>query len=369
MIVGIGDGTAASVVLRARAEVQFAQELAALELSDEGHRPPHWRLSPLAVRTYVLGGRLPDGTEITPKYIGHVRIIEVAIATLATDRALLLSGVPGTGKSWLSEHLAAAISGDSSLMVQGTAGTDETAIRYGWNYAELLRSGPSSEALVPGPIMRAMQTGTLARVEELTRMTAETQDALITILSEKTLPIPELNVEVQAVQGFNVIATANNRDRAVNELSSALTRRFNTVVLPLPETVDREVEIVERRVLALGRALELPAQPPALEEIRRVVTIFRELRNGVTEDGKTRVKPPSGVLSTADAISVVHSGMAMAAYYGDGILRADDLAAGLAGTVIRDPVQDRVAWLEYLQTVVMPREGWSDFYRASQELM
>jgi hypothetical protein len=268
----------------------------------------------------------------------------------------------------VSEHLAAAISGDSSLMVQGTAGTDETAIRYGWNYAELLRSGPTAEAIVPSPLMRAMQTGTLARVEELTRMTAETQDALITILSEKTLPIPELNAEVQAVQGFNVIATANNRDRAVNELSSALTRRFNTVVLPLPETVEQEVEIVERRALALGRALDLPAQPPALEEIRRVVTIFRELRNGVTEDGRTKVKTPTGVLSTAEAISVVHSGMAMAAYYGDGVLRADDLAASLAGTVIRDPVQDRVAWLEYLQTVVKTRDGWTDFYRASQEL-
>jgi MoxR-like ATPase len=368
MVAEIGEGAAPGIVLRARAEVQFAEELAALEQADQGQRPPSWRLSPLAVRTYLLGGRLKDGTEITPKYIGNARTIEVAIATLATDRALLLSGVPGTGKSWVSEHLAAAISGDSSLMVQGTAGTDETAIRYGWNYAELLRSGPTAEALVPSPVMRAMQIGTLARVEELTRMTAETQDALITILSEKTLPIPELSAEAQAIQGFNVIATANSRDRAVNELSSALTRRFNTVVLPLPETAEQEVEIVERRVLALGRALELPAQPPALEEIRRVVTIFRELRNGVTEDGKTRVKTPTGALSTAEAISVVHSGMAMAAYYGDGVLRADDLAASLIGTVIRDPVQDRVAWLEYLQTVVRTRAGWSDFYRASQEL-
>jgi MoxR-like ATPase len=363
------NGATPHIVLRARAEVQYADELAALARDDDGQRPPNWRLSPWAVRMYLLGGRLKDGTEITPKYIGSARTVEVAIATLATDRALLLSGVPGTGKSWMSEHLAAAISGDSSLMIQGTAGTDETAIRYGWNYAELLRSGPTAEALVPSPVMRAMQTGAIARVEELTRMDAETQDALITILSEKTLPIPELNAEVQAVAGFNVIATANNRDRAVNELSSALTRRFNTVVLPLPETADQEVAIVERRVLALGRALDLPAQPPALEEIRRVVTIFRELRNGVTEDGTTRVKSPTGVLSTAEAISVVHSGMAMAAYYGDGVLRADDVAASLAGTVIRDPVQDRVTWLEYLQTVVKARDGWSDFYRASQELV
>jgi MoxR-like ATPase len=255
------------------------------------------------------------------------------------------------------------------MMVQGTAGTDETAIRYGWNYAELLRGGPSEAALVPSPVMRAMSTGALVRVEELTRMTGEVQDALITILSEKTLPIPELNVEVQARKGFNVIATANNRDRAVNELSSALTRRFNTVVLPLPETMDQEVAIVEQRVASLGRALELPAEKPALEEIRRVVTVFRELRSGVTEDGRTRIKSPSGTLSTAEAISVLNGGLAMAAYYGDGVVRAGDLAAGVTGTIVRDPVQDRVVWQEYLQTVVRERDGWKEFYRACREVL
>jgi MoxR-like ATPase len=358
-----------STILRPRAEQQYARELAELEATDDRRRPPRWRLSPWAVRTYLLGGTLPNGFEITPKYIGNERLMEIAISTIATDRALLLSGVPGTGKSWVSEHLAAAISGDSSLMVQGTAGTDETAVRYGWNYAELLRGGPSEAALVPGPVMRAMTTGRLARIEELTRMTGEVQDALITILSEKTLPIPELNTEVQAERGFNIIATANSRDRAVNELSSALTRRFNTVVLPLPETMEQEIEIVQQRVAALGRALELPAEKPALEEIRRVVTVFRELRAGVTQDGQTRVKSPSGTLSTAEAISVMNSGLAMAAYYGDGVLRAGDLAASLTGTVIRDPVQDRVVWLEYLQTVVKERDGWSDFYRACHDLL
>jgi MoxR-like ATPase len=181
--------------------------------------------------------------------------------------------------------------------------------------------------------------------------------------------VPELNTEVQARKGFNVIATANNRDKGVNELSSALMRRFNTVVLPLPETIEEEVDIVDRRVSSLGKALELPAEKPALEEIRRVVTIFRELRNGVTSDGRTKIKSPSGTLSTAEAISVMNNGLAMAAYYGDGALHADDLAAGLTGAIIKDPVQDRVVWLEYLQTVVREREGWSDLYRSCQEVL
>jgi MoxR-like ATPase len=295
--------------------------------------------------------------------------MEMAIATLATDRALLLYGIPGTAKSWVSEHLAAAISGDSTLLIQGTAGTDEAAIRYGWNYARLLTEGPSEAALVESPMMSAMRSGRLCRIEELTRIAPEVQDTLITVLSKKTLPVPELNTEVQARKGFNVIATANNRDKGVNELSSALTRRFNTVVLPVPETMDEEVEIVERRVASLGRALELPAERPAMEEIRRVVTVFRELRGGVTEDGRTKLKTPTGTLSTAEAISVLTGGLASAAFYGDGTLKAGDVAAGLTGAIVKDPVQDRVAWLEYLQTVVRERKGWKDLYRECREVL
>src|SRR4051812_41112578 len=227
--------TVTTAVLRPHAEDEHVAELAALAAHDDRARPPAWRLSPAAVVTYLLGGMAGD-TEITPKYVGPRRLVEVAVATLATDRALLLLGVPGTAKTWVSEHLAAAISGDSTLLVQGTAGTAEEAIRYGWNYARLLAEGPSKAALVPSPVMRAMAEGKVARVEELTRMPADVQDTLITILSEKTLPIPELNGEVQASKGFNVIATANNRDRGVNELSSALRRRFNTVILPVPES-------------------------------------------------------------------------------------------------------------------------------------
>lgn len=354
-------------VLREHAEQQFKKELDALAKADDRTRPPSWKLSPWAVSTYMLGGKV-KGVEITPKYIGNKRIIEIAIATLATDRALLLYGVPGTAKTWVSEHLAAAVSGDSTLIVQGTAGTGEEAIRYGWNYAELLAKGPSRKALVSSPVMRAMQDGKLARVEELTRVPSDVQDALITILSEKAMPIPELNEQVQAARGFNVIATANNRDRGVNELSSALKRRFNTVILPVPATADEEVEIVQKRVTDLGRALELPMEKPALEEIRRVVTIFRELREGKSSDGKTRLKSPSGTLSTAEAISVVNQGIALAAHFGDGTLRAPDLAAGLLGAVVKDPVQDRIVWKEYLETVAKERDGWKDLYRACREV-
>jgi len=355
-------------ILRPHAEHAYADELAALAAHDDRPRPPSWQLSPWAVVTYLLGGVLPDGTAISPKYVGQRRLMEIAVATLATDRALLLLGIPGTAKTWVSEHLAAAISGDSTLLVQGTAGTTEESLRYGWNYARLLAEGPSEAALVPSPVYRAMRTGRLVRIEELTRMPSEVQDALVTILSEKVLPVPELDNEVAAVQGFNLIATANDRDRGINELSSALRRRFNTVVLPLPATAEEEMAIVARRVGELGAALALPDVPTAADEIRRVVTIFRELREGVTEDGRTSLKQPSGTLSTAEAISVVTNGLALATHFGDGRLSASDVAGGIVGAVVRDPLHDDVVWREYLEGVVRDRDGWGDFYDACREL-
>ncbi|MBX7240877.1 MAG: AAA family ATPase [Bacteroidia bacterium] len=354
-------------ILRPQAEVQYAEELEALKKADTRQKPENWVLSPWSVLLYLLGGKLPNGMIIEPKYIGNKRLMEIAVATLATDRALLLMGVPGTAKSWVSEHITAAISGDSSLLIQGTAGTSEDQIRYSWNYAKLLAEGPSVNALVSSPMMKGMQDGKTVRVEELTRIPADVQDTLITILSEKVLPVPELNFQVQAQRGFNVIATANDRDKGVNDLSAALKRRFNTVVLPLPSSLEEEITIVQTRVEKIGISLNLPAEKPAVEEIRRLVTIFRELRSGKTIDGKTKLKQPSSTLSSAEAISVINQGQSLAAYFSDGRLKAADLAAGLIGAIIKDPVQDTVVWNEYLETVVKERENWKDLYRACKE--
>ncbi|MEM1321790.1 MAG: AAA family ATPase [Bacteroidota bacterium] len=356
-------------ILRPHAEYVFASELKALAKVDDKKRPTNWKLSPWAVVTYLMGGELSDGTSIEPKYFGNRRLIEVAVATLVTDRALLLIGIPGTAKTWVAEHLAAAISGDSTLLVQGTAGMTEEALRYGWNYARLLSEGPSEKALVASPIMHAMQQGQIARLEELTRIPSDVQDTLITLLSEKTLPVPELNMEVPAQRGFNLIATANDRDKGVNDLSSALRRRFNTVVMPLPATLEEEVNIVQHRVEKIGRTLELPAAAPPVKEIQRLVTIFRELRSGQTSDGRTKLKSPSSTLSTAEAISVINSGQALAAHFGEGKLTANDLAAGITGAIIKDPVQDQSVWMEYLETVVKERKDWKDLYRACREMI
>jgi MoxR-like ATPase len=353
-----------NAAIRLPVEQAYAAELQALARNDDRQKPAGWSLSPKAVLTYLLGGKASDGTVISPKYVGRRRLMETAVATLATDRALLLLGVPGTAKSWVSEHLAAAIMGNSTLIVQCTAGTDENQIRYGWNYAQLLAKGPSQEALVPTPLYRAMESGKLCRLEELTRMGSDVQDTLITVLSEKMMPIPELNTSLYAQRGFNIIATANNRDKGVNELSSALKRRFNVVVLPLPEDMAEEVAIVAKRVDEMAGGLDLPVPKNVGEEIARVLTIFRELRSGATADGKVTLKTPSGSLSTAEAIATMVGGLSQAAWFDSGKLGAEGLAASLVGAIIKDPVQDKVVLEEYLETVLKKRPDYAGYYAA-----
>jgi MoxR-like ATPase len=364
----------AAEIIRQPAEVRCADELAALQANDRWPKPPGWALSPRMVEAFVMGSREalpgPDGrqVEITPKFVGDRRVVQVAIATLASDRALMLAGEPGTAKSWVSEHLAAAISGTSQLIVQGTAGTTEEQVKYSWNYALLIAEGPSRRALVESPILRGMQRGLVVRVEELTRCAAEVQDALISILSEKQVAIPELDEVVAARRGFAVVATANTRDRGVNEMSSALKRRFNFVTIPVIANLEQEVEIVERRSRELLGDLGAPAEVPR-ELVKLLATVFAELRRGQTLDGKAKVKSPSTIMSTAELISVVANGALLGSFFGQGQPTIRDCFAGLVGTVAKENSADLEVLKEYVETVVKPRGNglWKELYDAATD--
>jgi len=353
--------------IRQPAEIKYEAELRALAAHDSAARPPGWRLSPRAVETYVMGSDKPvGGVTITPKYIGDRALVQVAIATLASDRALMLVGEPGTAKSWLSEHLAAAVSGTSALVVQGTAGTSEEHIKYGWNYALLLAEGPSHRALVLSPIYRAMREGQFARFEEITRATAEIQDALISVLSEKQISIPELGESVSAQRGFNLIATANTRDRGVNEMSAALKRRFNFVTVPVVDDLEQEIRIVQKREAELRSDYQVGVEPPA-EIVKMLVTMFQELRAGVTKDKKTKIKAPGSALSTAEAISVLFNSGIMAQHFGTGKVTGEELSRSLVGAVTKESSDDLKVVREDCETVVKTRGGaWKDFYAAAK---
>ena len=350
--------------IRLPAERKYAAELEALAKADQDSKPPGWSLSPRSVEAYVMGSAKPvGGVTITPKYVGDRAIVQVAIATLASDRALMLAGEPGTAKSWLSEHLAAAISGTSALVVQGTS---EEHIKYGWNYALLLAEGPSPRALVPSPVLRAMREGKCARLEEITRTSSEIQDSLISILSEKQTSIPELYELVTAQRGFNVIATANTRDRGVNEMSAALKRRFNFVTVPVVEDLEQEIGIVTRREAELRSDYQVGAEPPA-DLARMLVTVFQELRAGLTKDGKTKLKTPSAVLSTAEAISVLFQSGILAQSFGAGTVTADDVTRSLVGAIAKENADDVKVLREYVETVAKGRSGpWKELHAAAK---
>lgn len=355
-------------ILRLSAEDLYEEEIKALIAEDKEEKPTGWQMSPKQVLKFIIGGKA--GTKnIIPKYVGHNRLVEVAIATLLTDRSLLLIGEPGTAKSWLSENLTAAICGNSNKVIQGTAGTSEEHIRYSWNYAMLIADGPTEGALIKSPIYRCMEEGSIARFEEITRCSPEVQDALISILSEKNISIPELSQELPAKRGFSIIATANTRDRGVNDMSAALKRRFNIVILPAPSDLKTETDIVAKRVSEIAGSYKLKAALPAEEAVIKVVTIFRELRRGATLDDKQKIKPPNGVISTAEAISLLTNSMALAASFGNGKITDYDIAAGLQGAIVKDEDKDSACWKEYLENVMKKRGAeWRGLYNACREL-
>ena len=359
-------------------EVRSQKELEALAAQDTGKRPLNWKLSPKAVRTFILGSNKPlewNGEEIIirKKYLGNDALVERCIITLAGNRGLMLVGEPGTAKTMLSELLSAAISGNSTNTVQGTAGTTEDMIKYSWNYALLLAKGPVREALVPSPLYVGMEQGILTRFEEITRTPAEIQDSLISVLSDKVLNVPELGEEglLFAKAGFNVIGTANTRDKGVNEMSSALKRRFNfETVMPVRDvSLEKQIIINEVESLAKESRIDMPVDEDVAEIL---ASTYHELREGVSSMGH-RIDRPSAVMSTAEAVSVYYQTMMTAYYYGDASMDLGCLVQNLVGAVQKENREDMEKLRSYFQTVVRDKGGkegglWNDYYEARKYL-
>ncbi|MET9920812.1 AAA family ATPase [Streptomyces sp. NPDC006435] len=362
---GVPDDGAVAVQ-RPPAEVRYAEELAALRAADNDPRPPGWELSLRAARRFIVGDA---GTGISRKFVGNPSLVDRALVTLATSRGLMLVGEPGTAKSLLSELIAAAVSGDSTLTVQGGAATTEDQIKYGWNYALLVAEGPSTRSLVPAPMLRGMAEGRLVRFEEITRCPLEVQDSLLSLLSERVVAVPELTGPegmVFARQGFNVIATANTRDRGVNEMSAALKRRFNfETVFPIPD-LDTELALVEAEVTTLLRRSGVEP-PPDRDVLEVLVGTFRELRAGTGDKGGAGGSDrPTAVMSTAEAVSVAHAVGVRGWFLRGEPGSAADVVACLAGTAAKDSPEDLARLRRYLEQQVSRRQGphWKALYDA-----
>jgi MoxR-like ATPase len=364
----VGEDTA-TALQRPPAEVQFAGELTRLAEADAGKpRPQGWRLTPQSVVQFVLGD---EALDIAPKFVGKRSFVERCVVALATQRGLMLIGDPGVAKSWLSELLAAALSGDSTLTIQGSAGTTEDAIKYSWNYALLLAEGPGERSLVPAPLYRGMREGKVVRFEELTRCPLEMQDILLSILSDRVMAVPELHGEARTLfarTGFNVIATANTRDRGVNEMSAALKRRFNFETVHPIADIREEMALVQRETDKLLSRAGIPASLPA-EMTEVLVTTFHELRAGQTGDGNA-LEPLTTAMSTAEAVATGYAAGLHAWYYAGGPVRAEHLVQHLIGTALKDAPDDLKKLRHYFNHVVKGRSGrgWQAFYEAREQL-
>lgn len=359
-----------SEIQRPAAEILYADDLARLVALDrEQPKPGGWQLSPLSVLRFILGD---EKAKIAPKFVGRRSQIERCIVALATNRGLMLIGEPGTAKSYLSELLAAAICGDSTLTIQGSAGTTEDNIKYSWNYALLLAEGPNDRSLVPAPLYRGMKHGQIVRFEEITRCPLEIQDTLLSVLSERVLAVPEREDDgrtLYAQVGFNVIATANTRDRGVNEMSAALKRRFNFETIPPIASLTEELALVQRETAKLLAQSGVPlALPEDLTEV--LVTVFHELRHGKTSDGKA-LEGLTTVMSTAEAVSVGFAAGLHAYYYDAGRVNAAHLVQSLYGSAFKDAPDDLKKLRHYFNHVAKDRKkgAWPDFYEARTELL
>jgi MoxR-like ATPase len=357
----------------------YADQIEALRQNDADTPPPAWKLSPRSVLRYIVGGETLDAeidgksvrVPITRKFFGDDGIVERAIVTIASERALLLVGEPGTGKSWLSEHLAAAISGTSTVTIQGTAGTTEEHIKYSWNIARVIAEGPTPDNMSPSPTMIAMRHGGLLRFEEVTRCVPDVQDSLVSILSDKAISVPELpdHNTVWARPGFNVIATANTRDQGVNELSAALKRRFNYIHIPVIADQKTEVDIIQQRSTDLTERYNVPTtMTPSI--VTLLATVFREFRNGKTNEGVS-IKQPSTTVSTAEAIGVALDAALHAQFFGTGKISAGDVARNLVGSLVKEDTSDLAILKEYAVVVARKRasknKDWGEFHDALVE--
>lgn len=354
---------------RPPAEALYAEELAALAEQDgDGARPEGWRLTPQSVMRFVIGD---PKAGVQPKFVGTRAFVERCVVALATNRGLMLIGEPGTAKSYLSELLAAAISGDSTLTIQGSAATTDDAIKYSWNYALLLAEGPSARSLVPAPLHRGMTGGQIVRFEEITRCPIEVQDSLLSVLSDRVLIVPELEDDGRTVfarKGFNVIGTANLRDRGTNEMSAALKRRFNfETVMPIADVRD-EMALVGRETDRLLADANVPLRLD--EDLTEVlVTTFQELRSGQTAAGKA-VEPLTTAMSTAEAVSVAFAAASQAHWFGSDAVNAEHVLQHVVGTASKGEPEDLKRLRHYLENATRGRRGsaWKDLHAAHRRL-
>ncbi|MDF1630433.1 MAG: AAA family ATPase [Alcanivoracaceae bacterium] len=356
-------------VQRLPAEVRFAAELEKLRQHDDSPVPPGWQMSPIAVEKFISGDA---ALGVGRKFVAEEGVVRRIVISLCTNRGCFLVGEPGTAKSWVSELLAAAVSGDSTLLIQGSAVSSVSQLLYDWDRAALARSGPHRQALIPGPLYRGMRDGKLVRFEELSRCPQSLQDAILSVLSERIISIPELGDDdgtLYAAPGFNIVGTSNSVDEGVNKMSVALRRRLNFETIRPIRRLQDEIDVVLQELAMLNEnsGIHLVPEPTVIEVL---VTMFHELRSGQSLDGRSTHRLAGAALSTAEAINVAHALSVYAFYYHEGVMRVEDLVHFIIGAALKDKPDDRRRLKYYFENEISQKPGkaWQAIYQQRELL-
>ncbi|WP_462157275.1 ATP-binding protein [Pseudoalteromonas sp. GB56] len=348
---------------RIPAEAEFGEELNRLADIDPITPPSGWYLSPSTIEKFIVGDKQLG---IETKFFAPSGVVARVLVNLAAGRGSLLLGEPGTAKSRFSELLSAAISNDSSYVIQGGAIKEVTQLLYTWNQHSVSTKGFCVESLVPTPLFRAMELGKIVRFEEISRCEQPIQDAILSLLSERVISIPELPHEqslLYAKAGFNIIATANNLDVGIKEMSSALKRRMSFEHICPIKRLEDEIVVVKREVSKLNLTAGLSVA--LSDEVFEVITtIFHELRTGQTCDGITTDRLSGATMSTAEIISVAHAFCVHAHYFNNGDINFEDIAHSLIGAALKDEPADKRRLLHYFESQISTRSGkvWKALY-------
>ncbi len=361
-----------NLIIREPSEIKYKHELEFLiKTDDDSKKPINWQLSPKQVIKFILGS-VEDIQESSPtkgkskgnkkefiiskKFYGDPILIQRTVASLASNKALMLIGEPGTAKSYLSELLASAISGSSINTIQGSASVTEDQIKYSWNYALLLANGPSRNSLVPAPMLKGFEEGSIVRFEEITRCPPEIQDTILSLLSDKVMIIPELDDKgiIFAKNGFGLISTANTRDRGVNEMSSALKRRMNFETVKPLQDVELEMELVSKQVTEYleNASIQREVVPDVIELL---TTTFNELRNGKSVTGDKIERLAQVTMSTAECVETAINTAVYSHYLEDGEMSPYCAALSMKGTIIKVSLVDISKLRNFFQIVVKNR--------------
>jgi MoxR-like ATPase len=229
-------------------------------------------------------------------YIAKTEIVNVLFLALQLQKPLLLEGPPGAGKTQVAKVLSEALE-LPLIRLQCYEGIDEARALYQWNeplqrialefirqngqqesetkWTELKQQLYSADFLIPGPILRALQSDARAvlLIDEVDKTGPAFEAFLLEILSDFQVSIPQLGT-VAAKHRPIVVLTSN----AQRKLTDALRGRCFLLWMNYPAP-DQEAEIITTHAPAFRAQLAAQvarftaavrhlgmAKPPAIRE-------------------------------------------------------------------------------------------------------